>query len=361
MKNAQLRTTAVALIGIGAAVAIIWGRTALTNSESAPPRPVTFRTQTMGTWASLTIVTGDSAAVSDLAYRSLLALHRVDSLMSNWTDVSEVARINRAATKETRVQPEVARVLRFAQDVARASDGAFDISIEPLVRLWGFIGGPPRVPTQAEITATLERVGYDKLDFNAETRAIRFHNDGMRIDLGGIAKGYGVDQVADLLRAANASNALIDLSGNMVALGNAAGRKGWTVGLRDPRGKHPFLARIRLLDEAVATSGDYEQFVAADGRRYGHILDPRTGWSARGLSSVTIVARRAMVADAWATALFVLGPEAARRVASERDDFSAVLVEPRDEGGDVIWVEKDLRTRFEPADELAGKLTIRYF
>jgi len=316
----------------------------------------------MGTWASLTLVTADSASVADLAYESLLVLHRIDSLMSNWTDASEVARINREASRSSVVvHPEVADVLGFALQVGRESGGAFDITIEPLVRTWGFLGGTPRVPSQEEIDAALEFVGQDKIRFDPDAGEMRFTKEGVKVDLGGIAKGYGVDCVADLLRRAGVADALVDLSGNMVARGNAAGRDGWTVGVRDPSGAHAYLARIVLQDDAVATSGDYEQFVDADGKRHGHILDPRTGWSARGLSSVTVVADRAMVADAWATALFVLGPAEARRVASGRDDLSVVLMEQTDKGEFIVWVEEQLRPRFAPANGLEVELTIKYF
>jgi thiamine biosynthesis lipoprotein len=325
-------------------------------------RAVTFRTRTMGTWASLTLITPDSASVSDLAYESLVVFHRVDSLMSNWTATSEVARINReAAPNEIMVHPEVATVIGFAQRVAEESGGAFDITIEPLVRLWGFIGGKPRIPTQGEITATLDYVGYDKLMFDAADRSLHFVRDHVAIDLGGIAKGYGVDRAADMLREAGVKNALINLSGNMVALGNAVGHPGWNLGIRDPDDREAYVARIRISGEAVATSGDYEQFVDADGKRHGHILDPRSGWSARGLTSVTVVTSEAIVADAWATALFVLGPAEARRVASERDDLAVVLIEPGDDGTRTLWVEEPLRARFVVEERVAALYSVRYF
>ena len=325
-------------------------------------RPVVFRTQTMGTWASLTLVTADSAAVADVALQSLLVFHHADSLMSNWSEESEVAHINReAAEREITVHPDVADVLGLALQVGRQSGGAFDITIEPLVRLWGFLGGTPHLPDQAEIRAALERVGQNNLRFNPDGGTIQFLRDDIKIDLGGIAKGFGVDRVAELLRRGGVTDALIDLSGNMVALGNAATHNGWTVGIRDPSRAHPYLARVHLYDEAVATSGDYEQFVGAEGKRYGHILDPRTGWSASGLSSATVVADRAMVADAWATALFVLGPDEARRVAGGRDDLTVVLIEPLDNGNVIVWVEEALRPRFELLDELIGTYTVRYF
>jgi len=357
--NGFSRARQIALLGAWLLIVVI----VLTVFRSrSTPRPVVYRTQTMGTWASLTIVTPDSAATTDLAYHSLKALHRVDSLMSNWSDASEVARVNREAAREAvTVHPEVANVLGFALQVGAQSGGAFDVTVEPLVRLWGFLGGTPRVPSQEEIDAARALTGLDKIRYNPDDHTVRFAGDGVRVDLGGIAKGYGVDVVADRLRGAGVRDALVDLSGNMVAIGDAATHPGWTVGVRDPSGQRSHVARIHLFDQAVATSGDYEQFVDADGQRYGHILDPRTGWSARGLASVTVVAERAMTADAWATALFVLGAEEARRIAKRRDDLSVVLIEPGADGAYTFWVEEDLRPHFELIDELKNSLPVRFF
>ncbi len=332
------------------------------SSHAAAPRAIVFRTQTMGTWASLTIVTADSAAVADLAYQSLVELHHVDSLMSNWTQTSDVARINRdAPARDVAVHPEVATVLELAERVTRASDGAMDITVEPLVRLWGFLGGPRRVPSQDEITKALRAVGPDKIRFDPARRTIRFTDPATRIDLGGIAKGYGVDQVADMLRRARATNALIDLSGNMVALGDAAGKQGWTVGIRDPSNRFPYLGTVTLHDEAISTSGSYEQFIDADGKRYGHIIDPRTGWPAQGLVSVTVVSKSATLCDAWDTGLFVLGSEKARAIAKAHDEFAIVVVEPRDDGGFVVWVEASLRDRFKVEAGAQSTIAVRTF
>jgi thiamine biosynthesis lipoprotein len=316
----------------------------------------------MGTWASLTLVTADSASVADLAYDALMELHRVDSLMSNWSEKSEVARINRDASRAAvTVHPEVAAVIDLALRVNRDSAGAFDITVEPLVRLWGFLGGQKRVPREEEIVTALKLVGSDKIAFDAPSRTLHFSRQGVRIDLGGVAKGYGADAVAKILRRSTVTDALVDLSGNMVALGDAAYHEGWTVGIRDPSGARAHLGRVHLYDEAISTSGDYEQFADAGGKRYGHILDPRTGSPARGLSSVTVVPDRAMAADAWSTALFVLGSEVARRVARERDDLAVVLIEPQDTGGLVVWVEAAIADRFEPQDTSDNRLLIRTF
>ena len=361
-RSTQIRSRARRALLPGAALFLAASFIFTPAGSQEDPAPVAFRTQTMGTWATLTLVTADSASVAGIAYESLMVLHHVDSLMSNWSDASEVARINReAAARRITIHPEVADVLGLAVLVGKQSRGAFDVTIEPLVRLWGFLGGTPRVPSQDEIDAALALVGPDMLDFDADNNTVKFNSEGVKIDFGGIAKGYAVDSVAELLRDAGVSNALVDLSGNMVAIGNAATHDGWAIGIRDPFGEFPLLARIILNDESVATSGDYEQFVGAGGKRYGHILDPRTGWSASGLASVTVVTERATSADAWATALFVLGPARARLIAKDREDLAVVLVEKLESGEVIVWVEEQLRARFGLSNDLGKAVKVRFF
>jgi thiamine biosynthesis lipoprotein len=316
----------------------------------------------MGTWGSVAIVTSDSTAVADAALASLLVFHRVDSLMSNWSDRSDVAHINRDAGRgPTPVHPEVATVLATALEVARASSGAQDITVEPLVRLWGFIGGKPRVPSAKEIDAVLPRIGYQKVRLDRAASTVAFARDDVRIDLGGIAKGYAVDEAAAVLRRAGIADALVDLTGNMRAIGNAAGHGGWVVGVRDPSRKLPHLARVHLHDQAISTSGNYEQFVEAGGKRYGHIIDPRTGWPARGPASVTVVAASALTCDAWDTGLFVLGSDEARRVAKARDDIAIILVEPSGSARFLIWIEESLRASVTVDRDTAALHDVRYF
>lgn len=352
------------IVAVATCLLAVAAATVAVGADAVVPdrRAVAFRTRTMGAWASLTLVTGDSAAVAGLARASLLSLHRTDSLMTNWTATSEVARLNRlAGGGSTVVEPEVAAVLALADEVTSASGGAFDLTVEPLVRLWGFLGGTPRVPAVAELEAARGRVGWERVAWDPVTGRLELPVAGMRLDLGGIAKGWGVDRVAAGLRQAGVTDALVDLTGNMAALGDAPGREGWVVGIRDPRDRGPYLATIRLHDCCISTSGDYEQFVTEGGRRFGHILDPRTGWPAQGLSSATVVAARAAAADAWSTALFVLGPVQARRVAAGRDDIAAVLLQPAAIGPDTLWVESDLLPLVTVATAFADSLVIAPF
>jgi thiamine biosynthesis lipoprotein len=317
----------------------------------------------MGTYANVIIVTADSAAGALQARAAHAALAFADSLMSNWTATSEVARINReGGSAGTPVHPEVARVLQAALEAWRDSEGAFDITVEPLMRAWGFLGGPRRVPSQAELDSAFAHVGARWLVFDPAARSLRFGRKGMKIDLGGIAKGYAAQAAAARLAELGVRDALVDVSGNMAALGRAAHAGSWRIGIRDPRDRMPYVARLAFLPgEAVSTSGNYEQFVAADGKTYGHIMDPRTGRPAGGLLAVTVLAPNAMLADAWSTALFVLGPAEAKRRAGARADLTAVLIEPGADGVDTVWVESSLRGRFELEARAGGRFRVEYF
>jgi thiamine biosynthesis lipoprotein len=317
----------------------------------------------MGTYANIIIVTADSAASLAPARLAHAELNRIDSLMSNWTTTSEVARVNRVAgSSATVLQSEVATVVDTSLRVWRESDGAFDITVEPLVRAWGFLGGPRRVPSDSEARAAFALVGSQRVHYEPTTRTLRFDQPGVRIDLGGIAKGYAVDRAADVLREAGVRDALVDLTGNMFALGTPADSDHWRIGIRDPRDRMPYFARLDLRPgEGISTSGKYEQFVARDGKTYGHIMDPRTGRPAEGLISVTVVSRSAFTCDTWDTPLFVLGPIEARRKARERGDIAVILVEPGDAGVDTVWVESSLENRFTLEPAARPLFLVRYF
>jgi thiamine biosynthesis lipoprotein len=316
----------------------------------------------MGTYVYVAIVTADSGASAPAARAALATFTRVDSLMSNWTATSEVARLNReAANAPTIVQPEVAGIIERSLDVWAHSDGAFDITVEPLIRAWGFLGGKPHVPDDSTAAAAYRHVGATKLEYAPATRSLHFKEPGVRIDLGGIAKGYAVDVAAETLKARDITDALIDLSGNMMALGHPPGADAWRIGIRDPRDRIPYFARVTLHDEGISTSGKYEQFVAANGTTYGHIMDPRTGRPAQGLISVTLISGSAYTTDAWDTPLFVLGLADAKRKAKERNDIAAVLVEPGGDGVDTVWVEDSLRDRFVLEPSASAFFRVKFF
>jgi len=354
---------------------------ALLAAGSAPvPRPVRFSCRTMGARAAITLVTADSTASDSLARAAQRSFFHVDSLMSNWTETSEVARINRELSETPlHIDPEVASVVRLALVVGEATDGAYDITVEPLVRLWGFIGGTPHVPRKEDLDVARAKVDYRRLQLEGDpghpTLLVRPRIDpglerfgkstpATRIDLGGIAKGYAVDLAANTLRKAGVEDALVDITGNIFALGHPPDRTAWRVGLRDPRDRTPMLGEVLLSGRGISTSGQYEQFVAENGQRYGHILDPRSGWPVRGTLSVTVISSSAMTSDAWDTALFVLGPRRARDLAKAHDEWEAIVVTPAREGEqlpDTVWVESNARSRFDLAPAARSYVVVRTY
>jgi thiamine biosynthesis lipoprotein len=247
-----------------------------------------------------------------MAADDLQAVHaeaiKIDALMSLYRPDSELVALNARSGAAVPVSAEMFEVLAAAAHYARLSDGAFDVTAQPLVDLWGFYRQDrTSTPTQAEIDALLPRVGHDRVALDARGAAVTLE-PGTHLDLGGIAKGYAVDLAIGALRKRGVTAALVNLGGNIGVLGQRPDGKPWTVGIQHPRDNR-LMGTIRFKRGAVATSGDYDRYFESGGKRYGHILDPRTGWPVDGIASVTVVAPNATAADALSTAAFVLGPE----------------------------------------------------
>ena len=241
-------------------------------------------------------------------------IKRIESLLSKYDPDSEISILNRNGM--LKVSPETFEVISQAKDFYRLSAGAFDITVGPLMELWGFVDKDFRVPDQSEITRVMEVVGSDKIILRREDNVVEFTLPGGEIDLGGIAKGYSLDQAVRRLKENHIDSCLINAGGQVYCLGDKYGRP-WQIGIRDPRMKG-LSGDLELSDKSVATSGDYEQYYIADNKRYSHIIDPRTGYPASsGLVSVTVIAEEALTADALATAIFVLGKKEGESLVGE--------------------------------------------
>jgi thiamine biosynthesis lipoprotein len=225
---------------------------------------------------------------------------------------------------------EILNVVRVALEVGHESDGAFDITVAPLVELWGFYGDSPQLPKEKGITDCRNNVNYEYLTIT--DGKLEKSNEEVRIDLGGIAKGYCVSQAVNVLKEEGVTSALIDAGGDVYALGKK-GRKLWNVGIRHPR-EEGLLGYVEVEELAVLGSGDYERFFVEDGRRYHHILNPRTGYPAEDLSGITLVHSDPVVADAWNTALFVLGPEKGLEIVERTSGMEAIMVTT---SGDILY------------------------
>jgi len=300
----------------------------------------------MGTRGTITIYGLPEEEAGEAAAEATREMHRIESVMSTWKDDSEISRLNRGSEgKPFEVSKELAGLLEKARVFSEKTSGAFDVTAMPLVRLWGFQGGEAKLPTDEELAAALARTGWRKMRVDLEASTVTLL-DGAQIDLAGIGKGYAVDRCAAILRERGVSSALVDLGGNMFAIGSPPGRDFWAIGIRDPEDPSGVIGKLLLSDEAVATSGNYENFVVIEGKRYGHIVDPRTGMTVDHVLGVTVVARTATESDALSTALFVLGPEDSRGIPEAFPGVRAVFALP----GDVFEFTGDFGDRIELLD-----------
>ena len=237
-------------------------------------------------------------------------INELDEVLSTGKETSEVSRLNRGG--EAVLSPTMANLVKRSLDIYKKTDGLFDITIYPLMELWGFPTKNYRVPSEKEIEEKLKLVGSDKIDFNEETRKISFKNKGMEIDFGGIGKGYITDELVKILTDEKVESAIINLGGNVFGFRKKPDGSLWNIAIRDPNEPDKYMAAIRLEDSAVITSGGYERYFEENGIIYHHILDPRTGKpSESGLKSVSIISKDGTLADALSTSLFIMGEEKA--------------------------------------------------
>jgi len=259
----------------------------------------------MGTVVEIKVDGPDAERFEAAVTEAFNAMERIERLMSPHVPDSDVSRLASAAGP-VRFAPETLEVLQIALEVADVSAGAFDPTLGRLVRLWGFAEGAPRLPEPAEIQAAVAGPGTTGLEIVG--RLVSKESPHVVLDLGGVAKGYAIDRAVEVLAAAGAGHAAVNAGGDMRLLGDRHGRP-WKIGIQHPRQPGNVLGVLELSDRAVVTSGDYERAFEQGGVRYHHILDPRTGYPADRCQAVTVVADHAAIADALATAVFVLGPE----------------------------------------------------
>jgi len=297
---------------------------------------------TMGTVAAIQAQTMEEAKSGRERVQPLF--DSVDSRFSTWLETSEVSALNGTSgtTVPNLLSPEVETVLLAALQLSEQSDGAFSPLIGPLMETWGFgkEGAPPAVPTPDQLQRAIIISDWRALCFstNSKPATLALPRKGMKLDLGAIAKGYAVDLAFERLQQEGCTNILIDLGGNLRALGEASpGRDGWRTGIRNPFAEGKCLAQFLLRPgEAVATSGNYERFVEIDHVRYAHIMDARTGKPVTGIAGVTVVAPTAMLADGLSTTLFVLGPEAGLKLLERYPKCEAVWITDTPESPEII-------------------------
>jgi thiamine biosynthesis lipoprotein len=281
----------------------------------------------MGTAIHVEVYHEDAALAQRAIAVVLDEMHHIDRVMSPFRPDSELSRVNREATLgPVPVSPELARLIERALQVSELTAGAFDITFASIGYLYDYRDG--KRPDAQTVQQTLPAIDYRHVHVDQAAASVAFASRGVRIDLGGIAKGYAVEQSALLLRGMGIRHAMISAGGDTRVIGDRHGRP-WLVGIRHPRDEHGILTRLPVQDEAVSTSGDYERFFDEDGVRYHHIIDPATGDSARSALSVTILGPDTTMTDALSTSLFVLGPERGIALIDRLPEYEAVMVDAR--------------------------------
>lgn len=310
----------------------------------------------MGTFASLTVSAEEEAALDHAAALTQAHLRDLDNRLSLFKPDSEISRLNQSAgASPLEVSAQTEEVLRLSRHYADASGGAFDPTMAPLVRLWGFNKGPQlsAVPDQVTICSVLERVGYHHLSLSNRTAFL--DQKGMSVDLGGIGKGYAVDICYQALVTNGVRSLMVNLGGNIRCRGSATLGRPWSIGIRDPFNPDRIIGTLRLADGmAVATSGNYEKFVIIEGKRYTHIIDPRTGRPVEGVAAVTVIAAKAVEADAMSTAIFVLGLKESLPVLRRMPNCHVIFIP--DERPTRVYISPGVREYFTAAPAFDGKL-----
>ncbi len=292
----------------------------------------------MGTVFETTIYAPDKYIAEKTFNEVFQEINRLDFLMSNYKKESVLSELNRNASSEPTVcNKELANVIEQSLQYSEITDGAFDITIGPLMKKWGFFKQEGRIPGKEELVSVLETVSYKNITVEEQAKkslaknpitvkTVFFKNPDTRIDLGGIGKGYAVDRAVGILKLNGITSALLNFAGNIYTFGTPPGKESWVIGLQHPRDSEKLLGSFEIKDKAVSTSGDYEKFFTIDGKRYSHIIDPRTGNPVEGIVSVTIVTGNATRADALSTGVFVMGLEKGMDLIEQLQDVEGIIV-----------------------------------
>jgi len=295
----------------------------------------------MGTLVKITAVARSESIAQATATAGFAEIHRLEELLSTWIPTSELSRVNTSAgVRPVSVSLDTMTVVQSAIQVAEMTHDGFNIAIGPAVDVWNVIEGW-RVPTESELEALRPLVNLHSVHADTREQTIFLEKTGMRIDVGGIGKGYAADRAVMAMKKAGALAGVVALSGDIKTFGQLPGGRKFPVGIQHPRKEGEVLAFIDLEDEAISTAGDYERFFERDGVRYHHILDPHTLHPARRCQSVTVIAREGIWADGLDTGIFVMGAELGMRLVETLPDVEALIVDH--EGS--VHVSSGLRNR----------------
>ncbi len=284
----------------------------------------------MGSRFDITVVANDSIQASEYIDTAVAEISRIEKLISSWDDKSQTSEINRnAGIKAVKIDKELFDLIERAIGISKLTDGAFDISYASMDRIWKFDGSMTKMPSEEEIHASVEKVGYKNIVLDKENTTVFLKLEGMKIGFGAIGKGYAADKAKALLISKGVPSGIINASGDMNTWGKQPNGNEWKVAIVNPLDKNKVFALLPIKNGAVVTSGNYEKYVNFNGIRYTHIIDPRTGYPATGIISVTVFAPKAELADALATSVFVMGKETGLDRINQLPNIECIIIDDK--------------------------------
>ncbi len=282
----------------------------------------------MGTSVEIFLYAANRERASELFEAAFQEIERVEAALSSYRSTSEISRINaNAAGTPVTTDPEVFALIERSLEYSHRTEGAFDITVGPLVKAWGFFRRDGRIPTVEELARARGMVGWQHVELNAAARSVQFRAEGLALDFGGIGKGFALDAAARVLRRLGVTGALLGAGqSSYLAIGAPPGAQGWPITVPSPHNSAQPLSTVQLRDGSLSTSGSDQLYFEVEGRRYSHLIDPRSGEPVSGTVQVTVTAQTATDSDALSTALFVLGPDRATALLDALEETAALLV-----------------------------------
>jgi thiamine biosynthesis lipoprotein len=299
----------------------------------------------MGSRFDITVVAEDQKAADQFIQKAENEIVRIENLISSWKPDSQISEVNRMAGKApVKVDPEVIQLIERALTLSKITDGAFDISYASMDQVWKFDGSmDERMPSQEAIRASVSKIGYQHIVLDKQAETVFLEKPGMKIGFGAIGKGYAADRAKALLIKMGVASGIINASGDLITWGRKPDQSEWMVGITNPLNKTKFFSWLPLTNKAIATSGNYEKKVIIDGVEFSHIIDPRTGYPVRGISSVSILSDSAELSDALATSVFVLGIEKGLFLIDQLERVECLIVDSENQ----MHFSKQLKSQSE--------------
>ncbi len=282
----------------------------------------------MGSRFDITLVAKDSNSANTYIDTAISEITRIEKLISSWDPNSQTSEINKmAGIRPVKVAVELIELIERAKEISKITDGAFDISYASIDKVWHFDGTMTHKPTEEEIANSVAKIGYQNIIVDKVRQTVFLKLEGMKIGFGALGKGYAADKVRNMLKAKGVPAGIINASGDLTTWGKQPDGTDWMVGITNPLNKNKVFSWFPVVDAAVATSGNYEKFVEFDGIKYSHIIDPRTGYPATGLVSVTIFAKSAELCDALATSVFITGVDTGLNIIDQIKGVECIIVD----------------------------------